>query len=348
MTTQLFQTPNVPITMWSQADKLGEAMNRSLPLLGPEVQKQIKQLLTVETLAVIAGVMAVWISSHAVGVGFVADAVLLSAGVYAIGAAIFDGLDHLYQFAWRALLAKHEADLNAAANHFSKAVAIIGVEALLAILFRRAPKTFMNMPFEPVEHARPAHGKPKLVGSRKLEDFGLSDFDKIYFKKGPTKEMLEQMITKGSTNSVGEIMIFRPPPGRFSQAEISAHRLKRRHTARHEAVHRFFTPKFNFLYRFRIRARTVSYRFSSLSRYIEEAVAEAVARFGRNGFKEAFGGAKFPVQNGYVTIFLRQEGKGAPVFAEVAGIVAGSFLVSGMLFEIYYKDGPMPQSRMAR
>lgn len=343
MTAQPFQAPSNPVAMWTPNDKLGEAMHRALPLLGPTVRGQIQQLLTAEALAVIAGVMVVWISSHAVGVGFIADAVLLSVGIYAIGAAVFEGLDHLYQFARRALLAKHEADLDAAANHFSKAVAIIGVEAVLAILFRRTPKTFLYKTDGP-ERARPANGKPKLRGSRNLDDFNVSSFDKEYYRQGPTKESLEWMIPKGETNKVGEIVIFRPPPGRFNQAEISAHRLTRRQTALHESVHRALSPKLKLLYRFRVHGRYVSYHYSSFSRYLEEVVAEAVARYGISGFKASFYAIKFPVRNGYVTLIKREEAKGSPVLAEISGIVVGSFLVKGMLFDIYLKEGPMPQN----
>lgn len=52
------------------------------------------------------------------------------------------GSHHLYQFAVRACGARSSSDLDAAGAHFATAVGILGIQAVLAVLFRGAPKTY--------------------------------------------------------------------------------------------------------------------------------------------------------------------------------------------------------------
>lgn len=92
-------------------EKLGEALRRSLPLLGPEAREEIAKLIDPTTLATVAGVLAAWVVAHFVGVGEIIDVILLAAGVFAIGMAVFDGVSELYEFARTALDAVGEPDL---------------------------------------------------------------------------------------------------------------------------------------------------------------------------------------------------------------------------------------------
>ena len=68
----------------------------------------------------------------------------------------------------------------------------------------------------------------------------------------------------------------------------------------HERVHQFLAPKLYVLRHYRVGNRAGSYVRSSLWRYIEEALAETIGQLGANGFREAFGGIRFPVKNGYM------------------------------------------------
>ena len=308
-------------------------MRRALPRLGPEARQQIEGILTLEALAVVAAILVVWIGSHFIGIGFVVDAVLLVTGIVAIGVAVFEGLDHLYEFARLSLSAEGMAQFDAAADHFAQAIAILGVEAVLIVLFRGTPKTFRGGSHQvgpPPVHTGGFRYQPPLRGSRNPADFN-----------APPNFPQQWLVGTGMTQPYGQITIFRPDLRHLSEEAAEAARLETRMAAYHEAVHRRLTPKLNFLWRFRVQARVNSYYRSSFSQYLEEAVAETVAQVGVNGFKAAFRGVTFPVQNGYVTLVRRHEDTGLRgTLTEVGGILAGGFLIGDMAFDILLTPSP--------
>jgi hypothetical protein len=127
---------------------------------------------------------------------------------------------------------------------------------------------------------------------------------------------------EGFTTSWGEIFI-----SRFGSAT------DRRLVALHEAVHRALTPKLAILRRFRVQNRDASYSKSSLSRYLEEALAETYAQLSVNGLRGLWSGIGFPVHNGYVTLV----GVGG-VLPEFVGLLAGSFNACGQTWRMYYSN----------
>ncbi|WP_145986428.1 hypothetical protein [Methylocaldum marinum] len=74
--------------------------------------------------------------------------VILVVGIAAIGVAVFTGLDYLYDFAIGVYRAKITHDLDKAAGDSAKAITILGIQAVLAILFRGAkyPRTGRGAP----------------------------------------------------------------------------------------------------------------------------------------------------------------------------------------------------------
>lgn len=60
----------------------------------------------------------------------------------AIGFSVFQGVDELYEFAMGTYRAGTTRDLDVAAGHFAKAVIILGIRAVLAVLLRGAPRTY--------------------------------------------------------------------------------------------------------------------------------------------------------------------------------------------------------------
>lgn len=112
--------------------------------------------------------------------------------------------------------------------------------------------------------------------------------------------------------------------------------------ALHESVHRFLTPKLNMLRTFRVSNRASSYARSALSKYLEEALAEAVAQVGVKGFSGVFTGVAFPVKNGYVTIFcevITKKGRVIrPFMSELGGVCASGFGVNGLRYEIWWSQ----------
>jgi hypothetical protein len=59
----------VDVSGLSSADRIGSALQRSLPMLAPEAQREIEKLIEPETLAIVAGVLVAWVVSHFIGIG---------------------------------------------------------------------------------------------------------------------------------------------------------------------------------------------------------------------------------------------------------------------------------------
>lgn len=297
------------IASWQFDKRLEETFTRTLPKLGPEARQQLAQIVTPESLAIIAGVLVAWIASHAVGIGEIIDVVILTVGVFAIGMAIFSGLDHLYDAAAGTYKAATLNDLDIAADNLAKAISILGIQAVLAILFRGAPKTFRGQ--------RMNVGPPPPKNS------------KIRFKPS-TKTDPTMRAGEGETSFWGEVVL----SSRGSQTDKDLVRL-------HEKVHQFLAPKMYLLRNFRVSARAKSYFQSSLWRYIEEGLCETVAQVGVNGFRKFFVGIRFPVMQNYV--YLTRAGGFATSMAGKGIIPEGASLLSsgtimGMSFNLWIKS----------
>lgn len=89
--------------------------------------------------------------------------------------------------------------------------------------------------------------------------------------------------------------------------------------------------------------RAGSYVRSSLYRFLEELLAETIARLGVNGFREVFIGLRFPVKNGYV--FWMKGGsaftsgwEGSGVLVEGAAVIHVG-VVSGFAYQLLFAPG---------
>lgn len=295
-------SPSKPISQWSRDDKVFEAIQRSYPHLDDHTVEILKAMVTPEAIGIAVGILVLWAASHFVGVGEIADVILLVIGAVAIGFSVFTAAEHLYKFADKSLNAETEEDLDEAGFHFSKAVTILGVETVSAILFKAKPKGTLKTNYLPkpvnVKNPPPTQGlfyKPKTVGDP--------------HRKAAT----------GSTNQWGDI--------KYSTAGTAA---DQKLALLHERVHQILTPKFQYLRQIRVKLAMEGYNKSYLLRYLEEALAEAVGQLGANGFRQAFQGVTFPVANGYVTV-----GKMA---SEAAGILLGPINVGGEVYRAWFKE----------
>lgn len=70
---------------WDFETRLKDMLEIAIPKLGPDVGQQLKQMISPESLAIMAGVLVAWIISHGAGVGEIIDVVILTVGVFAIG-----------------------------------------------------------------------------------------------------------------------------------------------------------------------------------------------------------------------------------------------------------------------
>jgi len=129
-----------PVTAWSTGEKIQASIERSFPLLPGDVVQEIRGMLTPAALAIMAGVMVLWGISHFFAVGEVVDALLVVTGALLMGPVALEVAQNLYQFGTLSTGAKSQADLDAAARHFSVAVAKGGVQAVMAILMWRGAR----------------------------------------------------------------------------------------------------------------------------------------------------------------------------------------------------------------
>jgi hypothetical protein len=59
-------------------------------MLAPEARREIEKLIEPKTLAIVAGVLVAWVVSHLVGIGEIVDAILIGAGILAVGLSVFE------------------------------------------------------------------------------------------------------------------------------------------------------------------------------------------------------------------------------------------------------------------
>jgi hypothetical protein len=282
------------VTSWSFERKLEESLRRTLPKLAPEARNELAAFVTPESVSIIAGVLVLWIASHAFGVGEAVDLVLAVVGVAAIGLSVFSGLDHFGEFATGVYGAKTGRDLESASQHLSKCITILGVTTVLALLFRGRPATGRGGKID----IGPA--PPRMLGIR---------------YKPTVTQSASLRAGEGSTSVWGDIEV-------STRGSLSEQKL----VLLHEKIHRFLTPKLYPLRNFRIENRTTSYFRSSLSRYLEEALAETVAQVGVSGTRSLFVGVRFPVQYGYV--YLTRGGGFNPLMSGKGIVPEGAALLS--------------------
>jgi hypothetical protein len=303
------------ITHWTFAQKLEEALKRSLPKLGPEARAQVSALLTKETLAVMAGVLVAWVLSHAVGIGEVIDIVIVAVGAIGLGWTVFQGVDELYEFAMGTYRASTTRDLDTAAEHFARAVSILGIQAVLAVLLRGAPKTYRG--------GIKATGPTTAAGRAYRATLRWTKYEQGVGRLAAGE---------GWTTSWGDIVISSRGSAKTRQLVML-----------HERIHQILTPKLYPLRNFRIANRNASYRYSSLSRYLEEGLAETYAQLKVNGITEGVAAIRFPVHQNYVYL-LRRGGyspsmAGQGIIPELLGLAVGAIKIDNVWHDIFVGPG---------
>jgi hypothetical protein len=309
------------ISHWTFTQKLEEALKRSLPKLGPEARAQVAALLTKETLAVMAGVLTAWVLSHAVGIGEVIDIVIVAVGAIGLGWTVFQGVDELYEFAMGTYRANTVQDLDTAADHFARAVSILGIQAVLAVLLRGAPKTYRG--------GIRATGPATAAGRAYRATLRWTKYEQGVGRLAAGE---------GWTTSWGDIVVSSRGSAKTRQIVMI-----------HERIHQLLTPKLYPLRNFRIANRNASYRYSSLSRYLEEALAESYAQLKMNGISDGVAAIRFPVQRNYVYL-LRRGGyhpkmAGQGIIPELLGLTVGAIKIDGVWHDIFLGpgvEGPNP------
>ncbi len=286
--------------------KIEEAMRRSLPRLEPDARAQVEAMLSPASLAIIAGTLIAWAGAHFVGVGEIVDIALLVVGFTLLGTSAYEGAKELVAFAHSALSAATESALDEAAEHFSRAVVILGITTISAILLRKSASGIIKRG-PPRTQPMPRVGPPPQPGT----------------PPRISRPVALPSGALGETDWWGNIAVTR------SQS-VSEQRL----TLLHEWVHRFFSPRISPLRQLRAELRASAYWRSALLRYLEEALAESYAQLRMGvGLKGLLIGVSFPVANGYITV------------SQLAGegIAIGSIAVGGAHFTVRAIEKPWPE-----
>ena len=292
------------VSRMSKQEKIGEAMRRSLPLLPAEAQEQVKAMLTPTSLSIAAGTLIVWAGSHFFGVGEIVDVILLVVGAAFLGLSVFSGAGELYDFATTAINAQNDAALDEAAKHFAKAVNILGITVISAILLKKSANPVIARG-RPQIRPMPRLGVPPAAGVRPT----ITRPFKV-FQGG--REIL------GDCDFWGNIRVSR-------NQSLTEQRL----TLYHEWVHSVLSPKFGPFRQIRAQLKASAYHRSAIMKALEEAMAESYAQLRVHGLQNILVGITFPVKGGYVTI--------SQLVGE--GVAIGNITIGGLHFGVYLKEG---------
>jgi hypothetical protein len=295
------------VLLMSKADKIAEAMRRSLPHLPLEARRVVEGMLRPETIAIVSGTLMVWAGSHFFGVGEIVDIILLGIGVVALGFAVFEGAGELYEFGTTALSAHSSGQLDEAGRHFARAVTLLGISTVQAVLLRGQGRAVV------------ARGQPQVYPRLEV---GTAP---------PAGNQLR--LTRPATIPGGEAGLTSP----YGSITVARNQslTEQRLTLYHELVHRYFSPRTGPLRKIRAELRMSGYSRSQLLRYLEEALAEGYGQLRVHGLEKALGAYRFPVDLGYVTV--------SQMAAE--GQAIGTITLGGTLFYVSVSQGPIPRQK---
>jgi hypothetical protein len=120
------------------SDRFASVLRRTVPYLPSEMREEFAGILSPASMAIITGTLALWAGSHYVGVGFVADLLLVVAGVAFLGAQIWSVAGDLTRAIQLTVNAASDEDLDQAARCMANFVAVVGVAAFIALLTKGA------------------------------------------------------------------------------------------------------------------------------------------------------------------------------------------------------------------
>lgn len=194
------------VANWSLTEKFAEALRRTAPKLPGSMRREFEALLTPTSLAIMAGTLAAWAASHLIGVGEVADVVLLVGGAFFLGFAVIDVAREFYDFVSVTYHAQNEQDLDRAASHLARVIAIIGVAAFIALLAklargRGAKGRTTEPPAAPPEAPPPRKAPPPPGPEKPVWKLGdhksAQKFRNQMQKRGWTPEQIDEAMARG-------------------------------------------------------------------------------------------------------------------------------------------------------
>ena len=234
----------------------------------------------------------------------IADVILLILGVAAMGATALQAGELLVNFATKTVNATTEEDLDEAAKYLAEAVALIGVQVVMTLLFAKAPKVFSENPRYPTLKMKDLPKNKTPMG------------EWFYKPKTRAVDSFPRAGVLGTTSIYGDIKYLSELTGKLKDETIL-----------HERIHSILTPKLYPLRNFRVTLAMNGYNKSFLLRYLEEAIAETAAQVGVYGFKNAVVGVRFPIKGNYVSL--------AAMKTEIKGIFLGPINCGAASYRAY-------------
>ncbi len=119
-------------------DKYARVLELVPQHLPGEMRGAFAELVSPAAIGTTVGVLVLWAGSHALGVGFAIDVLLLAIGFAMVGWSIFGAVGDVIDFFKIMGTARNDADLNQAAQKLAGAIAALGVGAFIALLTRGA------------------------------------------------------------------------------------------------------------------------------------------------------------------------------------------------------------------
>lgn len=138
--TQQIREKDTPEMPQGLTDRFLKVLSLVPPHLPEEFRSEFEALLSVESAVALAGLLAVWAGSHAVGVGFVIDAALLATAYALVGWTAFQIGQELAAAGALTVKAETPADLDRAAKLIANIIVKIGVATFIALVTRGLAK----------------------------------------------------------------------------------------------------------------------------------------------------------------------------------------------------------------
>ena len=299
------------VSALTREQKVEQAIWRGIKLLPGDVGAELMSFLTPKSIAITVGTLVGLAVAQAFGIGELADALLLIAGIGFCGWGAVDGCRDLYHFVKTALNAQTEQDLDHAAQYFASAVVKVGVTAIMAFLLKKPLKSFRDA--GGMGRFKSRNYKPHLLCVDPPPPPG--SIPKIQYK--PIADM-------GETDDYGNTIDSGLSP---KDAKI---------TLDHEMVHRFFSAKFGPFRQLRANIAISGYIRSAMLKSLEAAMAEGYAQLRAPGVRTLAqvikAGGRFPLKG---TRYLRIKQRAA-----FQGQFLGVIVVNGQAMTVSLDHGP--------
>ncbi|PTL76474.1 restriction endonuclease fold toxin-2 domain-containing protein [Vitiosangium sp. GDMCC 1.1324] len=144
------KTTRAPVAQMEQSEKLCRSLALALAGVPEATSEEVRAMLTPESLAAMMTLSAAWMGSQGVPVvGEAVDVALVVLGVAMMAAQSATLKEALWAYMNQAAGARSRADLEAAATHLSRAIALVGVNVVAFILTKKVAGTVKPGPPAP-------------------------------------------------------------------------------------------------------------------------------------------------------------------------------------------------------